>query len=77
MVDTKPHDAHRQYKEAYNSGKIDSLLALYTPDARLVTESGDGRGCPAATGRALALSHRQSAWFRVGYDGGMNETDFS
>jgi ketosteroid isomerase-like protein len=121
MADSKPHDAHHQFEDAYNSGKIDSLLALYTPDARLVTESGsvvighdairgelqgffsikgrvtvetisavqagtiallraqwrltglatgsakwqDGRGRPAATGRAMALSHRQSPWFRI------------
>ena len=40
MADTKPEDAHRQFEDAYNSGKIESLLALYTPDAHLVTESG-------------------------------------
>jgi uncharacterized protein (TIGR02246 family) len=41
MPDAKPHDAHRQFEEAYNSGNIDALLALYTPDARLVTEAGN------------------------------------
>ena len=41
MADTKPQDAHRQFEDAYNSGKIEPLLALYTPDARLVTESGN------------------------------------
>ena len=41
MADTKPQDAHRQFEDAYNSGKIEALLALYTPDAHLVTESGN------------------------------------
>jgi hypothetical protein len=34
MADTKPHDAHRQFEDAYNTGKIQLLLALYTPDTR-------------------------------------------
>ena len=41
MADTKPQDAHRQFEDAYNSREIEALLALYTPDARLVTESGN------------------------------------
>ena len=41
MADTKPQDAHRQFEDAYNSREIEALLALYTPDAHLVTESGN------------------------------------
>ncbi len=40
MTDTKPQDAHKNFEDAYHSGEIDALLALYTPDARLVTEGG-------------------------------------
>ena len=41
MADTKPQDTHRQFEDAYNSREIEALLALYTPDAHLVTESGN------------------------------------
>ena len=41
MADTKPPDTHRQFEDAYNSREIEALLALYTPDAHLVTESGN------------------------------------
>jgi len=40
MTDFKPQDAHRHFEGAYNSGSIEALLALYTTDAHLVTESG-------------------------------------
>jgi uncharacterized protein (TIGR02246 family) len=36
-----PQDAHRQFEEAFNSGSLEDLLALYTPDARLVADEGN------------------------------------
>jgi uncharacterized protein (TIGR02246 family) len=41
MDQLMPQDAHRQFEDAFNSGDLEALLALYTPDARLVTEAGN------------------------------------
>lgn len=40
MPDSRPQDAHRNFEDAFNSGDIEALLALYTIDARLVSDSG-------------------------------------
>ena len=40
MTEFKPEDLHRQFEEAFNSGDLDALLALYVPDARLMGGPG-------------------------------------
>jgi len=40
MNEFKPEDLHRQFEEAFNSGDLEALLALYVPDARLMAGPG-------------------------------------
>jgi len=40
MTEFKPEGLHRQFEEAFNSGDLEALLALYVPDARLMSEPG-------------------------------------
>lgn len=40
MPEYKPEDLHRQFEEAFNAGDSEALLALYMPDARLMSEPG-------------------------------------
>ncbi|WP_116137121.1 YybH family protein [Trinickia diaoshuihuensis] len=40
MTEFKPEDLHRQFEEAFNSGDLEALLALYVPDARLMAQPG-------------------------------------
>jgi uncharacterized protein (TIGR02246 family) len=40
MAESKPEDAHRLFAEAFNAGDLESLVALYAPDARLVPQPG-------------------------------------
>jgi len=40
MTEFKPEDLHRLFEEAFNSGDLEALLALYVPDARLMAEPG-------------------------------------
>jgi uncharacterized protein (TIGR02246 family) len=40
MIASKAIDIHRLFAEAFNSGKIESLLALYEPDALFVPQPG-------------------------------------
>lgn len=40
MAISKPEDAHRLFAEAFNAGDMESLMALYAPDARLVPQPG-------------------------------------
>jgi uncharacterized protein (TIGR02246 family) len=57
---TRPEDIQRHFAEAVNSGKIDAVLALYAPEARLVVPPSGPvvTGLPAireALERVLAL----------------------
>ena len=38
MPITKPEDAHRLFAEAFNAGKLDALVALYEPEAHLISQ---------------------------------------
>ena len=40
MIVEQPEDMNRRYDEAFNSGNIDVILALYEPEAKLIIESG-------------------------------------
>mgnify|MGYP003946730741 CR=1 FL=1 len=40
MAQSKPEDTHRSFVRSFNSGDLDSLMALYTPDATLVPQPG-------------------------------------
>ena len=40
MPVTRPEDMAQSFAEAFNSGKVDALLALYEPNAVIVTPSG-------------------------------------
>ena len=40
MAGSKPENAHRLFAEAFNAGDLESLVALYAPDARLVPQPG-------------------------------------
>jgi len=43
-----PGDLHRHVEEAFNSGDVDALVALYEPDARMVRDNGSvGSGTDA------------------------------
>ena len=37
MPATKPQDIHTLFLDAFNRGDVDALVALYEPDALLVT----------------------------------------
>ena len=39
-MSTNPEQIHRQFEEAFNAGDLDSLLALYEPDAALIPQPG-------------------------------------
>lgn len=41
MAPSRPEDAHRLFAEAFKSGDLDSLVALYEPGARYVQQSGE------------------------------------
>ena len=38
MPIAKPEDAHRLFAEAFNAGKLDALVALYEPEAHLISQ---------------------------------------
>ncbi len=38
MPIVKPEDAHRLFAEAFNAGKLDALVALYEPEAHLISQ---------------------------------------
>jgi uncharacterized protein (TIGR02246 family) len=40
MAIAKPEDAHRLWAEAFNAGDLESLMAMYAPDARFVPQPG-------------------------------------
>lgn len=40
MIANKATDIHRLFVEAFNSGSVESLLALYEPDALFVPQPG-------------------------------------
>ena len=40
MVGSNPEDAHRLFANAFNAGDLESLVALYEPEARLVPQPG-------------------------------------
>lgn len=40
MAIKKLDDAHRLFAEAFNSGDVDSIMALYEPEATLVPQPG-------------------------------------
>ena len=40
MPPQRPEDIHRLWMQAYNAGDLDSLAALYEPQARLVPRPG-------------------------------------
>lgn len=40
MPDTDPAQLHRHFEERFNAGDLAGLLALYEPDAALITEPG-------------------------------------
>ena len=53
MAITKPEDAHRLWAEAFNAGDLESLVALYAPDARFVPQPGQVLTGKAALREAL------------------------
>ena len=38
MPIAKPEDAHRLFAEAFNAGKLNALVALYEPEAHLISQ---------------------------------------
>jgi len=38
MPIAKPEDAHRLFAEAFNAGKLDAIVALYDPEAHLISQ---------------------------------------
>ena len=44
MPATKPQDIHTLFVEAFNRGDVDALVALYEPNALLVTGNGPALG---------------------------------
>ena len=44
MPATKPQDIHTLFLDAFNRGDVDALVALYEPDALLVTGNGSALG---------------------------------
>jgi uncharacterized protein (TIGR02246 family) len=40
MAQGRPEDTHRSFARAFNEADLDSLMALYTPDAALVPQPG-------------------------------------
>ena len=40
MVDNNPENIHRLFVEAFNVGDLESLVALYEPEARLLPQPG-------------------------------------
>jgi len=38
MAINKPEDAHRLFADAFNSGDLESIIALYEPEAALVPQ---------------------------------------
>ena len=38
MPIVKPEDAHRLFADAFNAGKLDALVALYEPEAHLISQ---------------------------------------
>ncbi len=53
MVINELEDAHLLFAEAFNSGDMDSIMALYEPEATLVPQSGQAVKGISATGEAL------------------------
>jgi uncharacterized protein (TIGR02246 family) len=53
MVITKPEQAHRLWAEAFNAGDLESLMAMYAPDARFVPQPGQVLTGQAALREAL------------------------
>jgi ketosteroid isomerase-like protein len=51
MAISKPEDAHRMFAEAFNAGDLESLMAVYAPDALLVPQPGQ-----VVTGHAARAS---------------------
>lgn len=37
----EPADLHKRVQEAFNSGDVEALVALYEPDARMATPEGE------------------------------------
>lgn len=40
MGASRPEDMHKLFAAAFNSGNLESLMALYEPDARLIPQPG-------------------------------------
>jgi uncharacterized protein (TIGR02246 family) len=40
MAQNRPEDMHQRFAQHFNAGDIESLMALYTPDAALVPQPG-------------------------------------
>ena len=38
MPIAKPEDAHRLFADAFNAGKLEALVALYEPEAHLISQ---------------------------------------
>jgi ketosteroid isomerase-like protein len=53
MPITKPEDAHRLFAEAFNAGDLDALVALYEPEAQLVSRHDQVRVGPDAIRNTL------------------------
>ncbi len=53
MAIAKPEDAHRLWAEAFNGGDLESLMAMYAPDARFVPQPGQVVAGQAALREAL------------------------
>jgi uncharacterized protein (TIGR02246 family) len=53
MAIAKPEDAHRLWAEAFNAGDLESLMAMYAPDARFVPQPGQVVTGHAAVREAL------------------------
>jgi uncharacterized protein (TIGR02246 family) len=53
MAQGRPGDMHQEFARHFNSGDMDSLIALYTPDAALVPQPGQVVKGQAAIREAL------------------------
>ena len=53
MPITKPEDAHRLFAEAFNADKLDALVALYAPEAHLVSQQNQVQVGPDAIRNTL------------------------
>lgn len=54
-MDERPEQIHERFVQAFNSHNVDALVALYEPDALLVTGRGPARGREAI--RAVYLGY--------------------